>query len=594
MKIIKNLLFLSLFLTIFISCQDEINEIITPDETVALNTNAKVASLVQKTVTKDGSKDNIIDKASCMSVELPVTVSVNGLEIIIDSEQDFEIIEEIFDEFDDDIDKLEIFFPIVVTLSDYSTITINSYEEMEAIIDDCENDNEIDDDIECVDFVYPINLSIYDSKKQITETKTINSDEEFYYFMDDLDDYYIVEINFPISVVLWDGTKKSINNMDELEMVIEQADDMCDEDDDNDYDDDDCVDCTVEKTTEILMTCKWDIDKLVVNEINNTEQYIGYQLWFRENGEVKAIVNNQYIYGTWAVELSENNKIIVSINFEDLPDFSYSWILYEIEEEEGEVEVDLRLEDGAYKLELEQQCEDNSNNISELEELLMTCKWEINKLLINQDDVTEQYVDYLLWFREQGEVKAIVNNEYVYGTWVIDESVNDEILVKINFEDLHDLSFEWILYEIGEGSEGQVEVDLRIEDGAYKLKLDQQCEDTSNNDKVALLETLKEGTWKVAKFQNEDVIQTENYNGWSINFMEEKGLLATKGDDQIHGVWEVYYDGDQLKVDFDFSTNIPFNEFNEDWKVIEFKETRVELKYISDTNKISILVFERN
>lgn len=347
MKHIYNLFFLSLFLVTFISCQNEISQIIEPAQGEALKVNANVTNLVQRTVTKDGSKDNIIDNASCLQVQLPVTVSVNGLEINIDSEEDFEVIEAIFDEFDDDFDYLEISFPIEIILSDYSKITINTHDELEALIEDCGGENEMDDDIECLDFVYPISFSMYNSENQLTKTVKIENDEQFYKFIEDMDDNDIVVVNFPISVILYDGTERNIENMDMLENVIEEVKDMCDEDDDNDYDDDDCNDCSQDQITQLLKTCSWTVDKLEINGVEQTEQYTNYTLFFLGEGVLKAINNGNEIFGTWKVDSSDNG-ISLKINFENLADFSFNWRLYEIEDDN---EIDLRFEDNRFKLE---------------------------------------------------------------------------------------------------------------------------------------------------------------------------------------------------------------------------------------------------
>lgn len=347
MKQCYYLFFLSLFLVTFISCQEEITQIIEPTQDEALKVNAHVTSLVQRTVTKDGSKDNIIDNASCLQVQLPVTVSVNGLEINVDSEDDFEVIEAIFDAFDDDSDHLEIFFPIEIILSDYSKITINTYDELEALIEDCGGENEMDDDIECLDFLYPISLSMYNSENQLTQTVKVENDEQFYKLIDDIDDNDIVVINFPISVILFDGTEKNIENMDMLENAIEEVKDMCDEDDDNDYDDDDCNDCSQEQLSQLLKTCSWTIDHLEINGIEQTTQYTNYTFFFLNEGFLKAIHNGNEIFGTWKVDTS-NNSILLKINFETLADFSFNWRLYEIEDDN---EIDLRFENNSFKLE---------------------------------------------------------------------------------------------------------------------------------------------------------------------------------------------------------------------------------------------------
>ena len=102
----KKLLLLPFFaLLMLMSCQQEVVDVTVPAEAEALVASSTLTSLVASTSIKDGSADNIIDKANCLSVDLPVTVVVNGVEIIIDSKEDFAVIEAIFNEFDDDIDN---------------------------------------------------------------------------------------------------------------------------------------------------------------------------------------------------------------------------------------------------------------------------------------------------------------------------------------------------------------------------------------------------------------------------------------------------------------------------------------------------------
>jgi hypothetical protein len=60
--------------------------------------------------------------------------------------------------------------------------------------------------------------------------------------------------------------------------------------------------------------------------------------------------DNEY-EGSWAV-FTENTKIIIQLNFDNLPDFSLNWILNEIEENK---EVYLQFENN--ELELEKECD---------------------------------------------------------------------------------------------------------------------------------------------------------------------------------------------------------------------------------------------
>lgn len=117
----------------FTSCQDEFEVIGGDAEEQPITANSSAGKLIENTSTKDGSFDNIVDGASCFDIKFPYTVQVNGLEITIDSREDLHLIEEIFDEVDDDTDFLEILFPITITAGDFTEITINSFEDLRGI-----------------------------------------------------------------------------------------------------------------------------------------------------------------------------------------------------------------------------------------------------------------------------------------------------------------------------------------------------------------------------------------------------------------------------------------------------------------------------
>jgi len=416
MKSISKLFYLSLFLIVFISCQKELIEVIQPLEGEALKANAVVTTLVKQTAAKDGSKDNIIDKASCLNVQLPVTVVVNGLEIIIDSEADYEVIESIFDEFDDDIDKLDILFPMVVILSDYTEVEIHNMGELESYRANCGGENEMDDDIECLDFVYPITLSIYDTANQLVENVSIEDDMHFYKLIDHIEDYHVVVVNFPIDVVLYDGTLKTIENMEALEYAIETVKGMCDEDDDNDYEDDDCMNCTQNQTTELLLSCSWSIDKLEIDGVNNTEQYSNFIFTFFEDGTLKAELNGNFDTGTWEVSHSEEGMgmsghqgVFIDIKMDYLADFSFKWALYEIENNN---ELDLRF--GNNRLEMEKNCIDEKVS---LVNILNEGSWLVANFTNKGETSTSTFNDFVIDFKEDFTATATKGNDIIQGTW---------------------------------------------------------------------------------------------------------------------------------------------------------------------------------
>lgn len=463
MKAKITFLLVSLFLVVVTSCQNEVSEIIQPPEGDVLEANAVVTTLVQKTTTKDGSKDNIIDNASCISVQLPITVVVNGLEIIIDSEEDFEVIEAIFDEFDNDLDDLDIVFPIVIILSDFTEITITNFDELENLIAECGGENEHDDDIECIDFVYPITLSIFDSENQLAETITVNSDEEFYEFIDEIEEYHIVQINFPITVVLYDGSELIIQDLETLENVIDEADDMCDEDDDNDYDDDDCLDCTDDQISELLMSCSWIVDKVKINGEENTEQYTDYLFTFLEDGTLVAESGGNEIIGTWMVAIADNGSILVKINFDNFSDFSFDWILYEIEDNN---EIDLRFEDN--RLEFEKTCIEEKN---QLLDVMVSSNWLVANYIDHGENNTSTYNDFVLVFEmETFTVTATKGDDIVQGTWAVIYD-SGKLKLELNFGEtipFDSFNEDWLVVDV---QNNRVEVNNLDDLGNEKSKL---------------------------------------------------------------------------------------------------------------------------
>jgi len=446
---------------LIVSCRQEENELIEANPEETLKANSNVANLLLRTSMNDGSDDNIIDNASCISIDLPVTVNVNGLEIIVDSEEDFDTIEDIFDEFDDDDDDLEILFPITIVLNDFTPVTINSFDEFEDFTDDCEGENEEDDDIECADIQYPISATIFDTNNELVGTLNITDDEELYNFIDDLEDVDIVNVGFPIVVILADGTEVEAFNLNQLEDILDDAKDDCDEDDDNDFDDDDCENCSTDQLADVLTGCdNWMVDKLERNDNDLEDSYIGYQFNFNADGTLTATFNNESYPGTWESAGSGEN-ISVEINIPNLPDFNSTWNLHEIEQEDDESEVDMRLGDD--RLRFESDCAGNG----------------------------------------------------------------------------------------GTGGTGN----------------------------TGMLGTiLADGDWTVASYLDDGVDETNDFNGYQLNFNTDGTVVADNGT-PLNGTWAVHNSESELVLDF--GTSMPFDEFNDSWDVIAISDTSVELQDIS-------------
>ncbi|WP_299276086.1 hypothetical protein [uncultured Psychroserpens sp.] len=336
------LVFLFSSMMVLTSCRKEETEFIeTPPEDI-LHANSVVADLIQRTASNDGSNDNILDFANCFNIKLPIDVTVNSTTIEINNEDDYYEVESIFDDNDDDIDELDINFPITIINSDFTEISINSLSELNATAMNCNGENVADNDIECLDFVYPFTVSKFNTLNELISTEILTGDKELYDFIDSLTPEDITSINFPISVVLYDGSQLAINSLTTLESTISNVQNSCDEDDDFDYNDDDCNHCTPELLEEFLVGCEdWYVDRLKKDDVNYHDIYDGYDFNFFENGTITVYWNATSANGTWLTTGTGNN-ISVLINIPALPLCNNNWSLQEINNTSLS-KIDLRL-----------------------------------------------------------------------------------------------------------------------------------------------------------------------------------------------------------------------------------------------------------
>jgi hypothetical protein len=352
MKTFKTILFLAISLLLTTtSCRTEDDVVIDAPQETTLLANSNLATQMQNVTMNDGSVDNIVYNANCFTIQLPVTVTINSVVITITDIGDYDDIEDIFDEFDDDDDSVEIDFPITIILSDYTEIEINSLDELEDYADDCNDENEDDDDIECIDFVYPITASVFNSSNELISTITFNSDYDLYEFIDDIDEDDLVGFDFPISIVLADGSELVLNNFNDLEDAIDEYDDDCDEDDDYDYNDDDCDNCTADQLESVLTACPdWYIDELERNDDDLEDNYSGYLFNFFEDNTVTVSWDDETASGTWSVS-GTGNDMTVTFDIPGFDDINDTWNLHEIEvesdddDDDNEAEVSFEIGD---------------------------------------------------------------------------------------------------------------------------------------------------------------------------------------------------------------------------------------------------------
>ena len=469
MKLNIKYLSLPLILTLFLlgGCQEEVIEITEPQNDTTINSTSPVADLVKKTSMNDGSADNILDSASCLSVVLPVTVRANGVEVEIISEEDYKLVERIFDESVTDEDVLEFMYPIIVILADHTEVTVNNDDELEDLAEDC-IEGGFDDDIECLDFIYPINITIYDGTNQVLDVIIIHDDAELFDLFESLKEDGFISFDFPLRILV-DSTEVMVNNNEELEDLIEDVADDCDEDDDNDFDDDDIDDSEL---IAVLLNGEWAITYFFDDE-DETAQFSGYVFTFLEDSSATTTKDGIVLGGSWA---------------------TYG-------------------DDGSLELEL------------------------------------------------------------AFGT----EAPLDE------------LDDDWDIIEFGEDI---IRLKDTSGDGSEEFLTFERP--TGGGSEPTLGDLIIDGKWVVANYNDSGVDETANYVGFDFTFSLTGALVATNGTDTINGTWVEVIDGETHKLVLDMGATVPFDEFTEDWDVVSFSETRIDLEDISGGDGTTdILVFEK-
>ncbi|MFK7781675.1 hypothetical protein [Psychroserpens sp.] len=331
------------FSVFFTSCRKEETEFIDSTTDEIIEPESSIANLMLRTASNDGSDDNIIDVANCFNIKLPITVTANAIQVDVNSKSDYVLIESIFDEEYDDINNLEISYPVTVVKNDFTEIVVNSSSELTAIAAECNGENIEDDDIECLDFTFPITASIFNISNESLSNEVLTTDKELYTFVNTIATEEIVSINFPITVKLLDDTIIEIHSIPELRSTINAYQNTCDEDDDFDFDDDDCNDCTQELVADFLTNCQdWYVDKLKRESTDYNSVYEGYDFNFFTDGSLSVFWNTTTVFGTWSM-LGTGNNITIIIDVPALPLCNNNWELQEISNTTGIAKVDFVL-----------------------------------------------------------------------------------------------------------------------------------------------------------------------------------------------------------------------------------------------------------
>lgn len=405
MKSRINQLFIYAFFALltFMSCQDETIDVNNPEEQEIIQPNSQLSNFIGNVTANCGDYDNILDESSCFSIELPVTIIVGDVTIVIETLDDLEELEDLFAQYENEDDFFDFVFPFTIIFNDYTQVVIESEEQLEDFIEDCEIED--DEVIECVDFVYPISFSVFNADFNIVDTVTISNDEALYNFLEELggdDNALIVSINYPVTLVYANGDTIEVNSNQELSDAIEAAEADCD------GDNDDC-DINMQGLENLLLECGFEAQ--FYSESGDLTNSLQFQ--FSESGLVTVTGDPTVVEtGEWnIVETDLGYKLVI----EGLETFGIAnglWLLTDCDDD-NELEFTQETDNGIVTMKLELDCEgDIDCDAQQIALNLKECQWWLGTNLLSPN------YNGPLNFHEGGTV-TIGNNEEAIGTWEV-------------------------------------------------------------------------------------------------------------------------------------------------------------------------------
>ena len=404
-------------LMVVVSCQKESEEFIneTQEQDQDQDSSAIDASLTAVLISasqNNGYKDNIIDGSSCISIKLPVNIIANDQKLTLETEADYGLVEAIFEEFTNDVDFVEIQFPITIVFEQYNEIGVTNATVFNSIVNACQNG--IPDTYSCADFVYPISCFTYNTTSEQTGLVRLTTDKEWFDYLNYLEDDLLISIDYPMGVVI-DNEVTRVTTNNELRTLMSEVN--CDAENG-------IIDPVVFQNK--LTTSLWYVNLFNENGADKTCSYVAYHFRFNADGTVDAKSDFDIRNGSWELR-SKNGDLIVAMEFEPTGGNDAFELLnssWEVSESNAQT---IKLKDNNngngiidylyFGRSATTSC--GSGNVQILTTNLIDGSWGVQTYFDNGENETDNYEDYELTFELGGAVVARGGVYNLYGSWDI-------------------------------------------------------------------------------------------------------------------------------------------------------------------------------
>lgn len=307
LKFLTTLLFVSML--VFTSCQDELDNEIGDNP----NTNASTsptANNLKRTSMYDGSFDDFLDGVSCSSVLLPVTATVNGTQVTIINESDYNLVLDILGQFTNDENTIQFQFPITVRLSNYTEIQVTNQASYDALISACEQaENEAQNAISCLDIDFPVTILTYSLNFDQTGSVVIESEQQLFNYMSNFSANELFSVDYPITATINGNTAVQINSDADLQAQINDClatEDAMDEAEEN-----------AASLETILVEGLFKVETFMTAGVNTANNYAEFSIDFANDLTCTAVntVNTsiENVNGTY--EVASELEVFLTLSF---------------------------------------------------------------------------------------------------------------------------------------------------------------------------------------------------------------------------------------------------------------------------------------
>lgn len=200
-------------------------------------------------------------------------------------------------------------------------------------------------DIVCIDFVYPINLVLYNSNLERIGAITITGDANFSAFLGLLSPDQSLSISYPISTTLEDGTEFTVNNNTELKLAI----DSCSREDIINY----CCGLFCTSSPTITTPCVWKVEYDALGD----NRYLSGYFDVNVDKTINFYYNNQTYSGSWNF-LFVNDIYHININLEGTSQVALDW---NIDRKVMLTGDEIIIENGAKNIHLKKTCQESTS-----------------------------------------------------------------------------------------------------------------------------------------------------------------------------------------------------------------------------------------